>query len=175
MLEVAERDRVPYAKRSDFFAHLSKNRADYRPGDVIAIAEGDTISADARLLAGALEVDLSTLTGESQPVYRSSELVDTTGPVIEARDLVFSGSSCVGGEARALVYGTGMHTELGRIAALSQRVDEELSPLEMQVRRVAAHDYREGIRPWMPAASQSSLRSSSSLREAPAATRCLPS
>ena len=46
------------------------------PGDVIAIAEGDTISADARLLAGALEVDLSTLTGESQPVYRSSELVE---------------------------------------------------------------------------------------------------
>jgi hypothetical protein len=37
VLEVAERDRVPYAKRSDFFAHLSKNRADYRPGDVIAI------------------------------------------------------------------------------------------------------------------------------------------
>ena len=86
---------------------------------------------------GALEVDLSTLTGESQPVYRSTEFVDTTGPLIEARDLVFSGSSCIGGEARALVYGTGMRTELGRIAALSQRVDEELSPLELQVRRVA--------------------------------------
>ncbi len=107
------------------------------PGDVIVIEEGDTISADARLLHGALEVDLSTLTGESQPVYRSTEFVDTTGPLIEARDLVFSGSSCIGGEARALVYSTGMGTELGRIAALSERVDEELSPLELQVRRVA--------------------------------------
>jgi calcium-translocating P-type ATPase len=107
------------------------------PGDVIVIEEGDTISADARLLAGALEVNLSTLTGESQPVYRSADFVDTTGPLLEARDLVFSGSSCIGGEARALVYGTGMGTELGRIAALSQRVGEELSPLEAQVRRVA--------------------------------------
>jgi calcium-translocating P-type ATPase len=107
------------------------------PGDIVVVEEGDRISADARLLDGAVEVDLSTLTGESQPVFRSSEFVDTTGPMIEARDLVFSGASCVGGEARALVYATGMRTELGRIAALSQRVEEELSPLEVQVRRVA--------------------------------------
>jgi len=107
------------------------------PGDVVVIEEGDRISVDARLLEGAVEVDLSTLTGESQPVYRSAELVDTTGPLIEARDLVFSGASCVGGEARALVYATGMQTELGRIAALSQRIEEEPSPLEVEVRRVA--------------------------------------
>jgi calcium-translocating P-type ATPase len=107
------------------------------PGDVVVVEEGDRISADARLLEGAVEVDLSTLTGESQPVFRSAELVDTGGALIEARDLVFSGASCVGGEARALVYATGMRTELGRIAALSQRVEEEESPLEVQVRRVA--------------------------------------
>jgi calcium-translocating P-type ATPase len=107
------------------------------PGDVLLLAEGDRISADGRLLEGALDVDLSTLTGESQPVYRSAELRDTTGPLIEARDLVFSGSSCVGGEARALVVRTGMQTELGRIAALTERVETELSPLERQVRRVA--------------------------------------
>jgi calcium-translocating P-type ATPase len=107
------------------------------PGDVVVIEEGARISADARLLDGALEVDLSTLTGESQPVFRSAEFLDTTGPMIEARDLVFSGTTCVGGEVRALVYATGMRTELGRIAALSQRVEAELSPLELQVRRLA--------------------------------------
>ena len=106
------------------------------PGDVLLLAEGDRISADARLLEGALDVDLSTLTGESQPVYRSADLRDT-GPLLEARDLVFSGSSCVGGEATALVVRTGMQTELGRIAALTERVETELSPLELQVRRVA--------------------------------------
>ena len=107
------------------------------PGDVVVIEEGDRISADARLLEGGIEVDLSTLTGESQPVYRSAEFVDTTGPLVEARDLVFSGTTCIGGEARALVYATGMRSELGRIAALSERVEQELSPLELQVRRVA--------------------------------------
>ena len=107
------------------------------PGDVILLSEGDRVPADARLLEGAVEVDLSTLTGESQPLYRSSELRDTSGPLVEARDLVFSGSGCVGGEATALVVATGMRTELGRIAALSAQVDTELSPLERQVRRVA--------------------------------------
>jgi calcium-translocating P-type ATPase len=107
------------------------------PGDVLLLAEGDRISADARLLDGALEVDVSTLTGESQPVLRSAEYADATGPLLEARELVFSGTSCVGGEAEALVFATGMQTELGRIAALSERVGAEESPLERQVRRVA--------------------------------------
>jgi calcium-translocating P-type ATPase len=107
------------------------------PGDVLLVSEGDRISADARLLEGAVEVDLSTLTGESQPVLRSAEFLDTTGPLLETRDLVFSGTSCVGGEAEALVFATGMQTELGRIAALSERVEVEPSPLEQQVKRVA--------------------------------------
>ena len=107
------------------------------PGDVLLLTEGDRISADARLLQGALDVDMSTLTGESQPVFRAAEFADATGPLLEARELVFSGTSCVGGEAEALVFATGMQTELGRIAALSERVEAEESPLEQQVRRVA--------------------------------------
>ena len=107
------------------------------PGDVLLIEEGARISADARLLEGAVDIDLSTLTGESQAVLRSAEFVDAAGPLLEARELVFSGTSCVGGEARALVFATGMQTELGRIAALSERVELELSPLEREVRRVA--------------------------------------
>ena len=107
------------------------------PGDVLVVAEGDRISADARLLEGAVDVDLSTLTGESQPVLRAAHLYDPTGPLLEARDLLFSGTACVGGEARGLVYATGMQTELGRIAALTERVVIEQSPLERQVRRIA--------------------------------------
>jgi len=107
------------------------------PGDVLLLAEGDRISADARLLDGAVDVDLSTLTGESQPVFRSAEFADATGPLLDARELVFSGTAVVGGEAEALVFATGMQTELGRIAALSERVEADESPLEQQVRRVA--------------------------------------
>ncbi|MFI5541879.1 cation-translocating P-type ATPase [Nocardia sp. NPDC051900] len=107
------------------------------PGDVLVIAEGDRICADARLLDGGIEVDLSELTGESMPVYRSADAVDAGVPLAQARELVFSGTSCTEGEARAIVFATGMHTELGRIAALSERVEPEESPLEHQVRRVA--------------------------------------
>jgi calcium-translocating P-type ATPase len=107
------------------------------PGDVLFVVEGDRISADARLLEGAVDVDMSPLTGESQPVLRSADERDTHGTLLDARDLVFSGTACVAGEARALVYATGMQTELGRIAALTQRVEVEESPLERQVRRVA--------------------------------------
>jgi magnesium-transporting ATPase (P-type) len=107
------------------------------PGDILAIEEGDRICADARLLTGALEVALSTLTGESLPAFRSSALDDVDVPLLEARDLVFSGTSCTGGEAHAVVFATGMRTELGRIAALSERVENDESPLERQVRRVA--------------------------------------
>jgi calcium-translocating P-type ATPase len=107
------------------------------PGDIVVIEEGDRIAADMRLLSGALEVDLSTLTGESVPALRSAELQDSDVPRLAARDLIFSGTSATGGEAHAVVFATGMHTELGRIAALSERVKAQSSPLESQVRRVA--------------------------------------
>ncbi|MGJ9404963.1 cation-translocating P-type ATPase [Nesterenkonia aurantiaca] len=108
------------------------------PGDVIAIQEGERISADARLLTGSLEVDLSTLTGESQAALRTPEAeINAETSLLQSVDVVFSGSSCVGGEATALVYATGMGTELGRIAALSKRVVKDPSPLEQQVARAA--------------------------------------
>jgi calcium-translocating P-type ATPase len=107
------------------------------PGDVLVIEEGDRVSADARLISGGVEVDMSTLTGESLPAYRAADLEDTGVPLLDARDLVFSGTACTGGEALGLVFATGMHTEIGRIAALSERVEHDESPLETQVRRVA--------------------------------------
>jgi calcium-translocating P-type ATPase len=107
------------------------------PGDVIELTEGDRVCADARLIEGALEVDMSTLNGESLPAYRSAAADDVGAPLLESASLVFSGTSCTGGDAVALVSRTGMHTELGRIATLSQRVTREPSPLETQVRKVA--------------------------------------
>ena len=108
------------------------------PGDVLLLAEGDRLSADARLLAGAVEVDMSPLTGESQPVTRSAERSQQAAAPLEAEDLVFAGTLCTGGDAQAVVHGTGMHTQLGRIAALSQTVVDEKSPLQRQVNRAAS-------------------------------------
>jgi calcium-translocating P-type ATPase len=105
------------------------------PGDVVIVAEGDRICADARLIDGVVTVDMSALTGESVAVTRSAEAAAGTGSLLDAAELVFSGTTCVGGAARAVVIRTGMHTELGRIAALSQRTRPQRSPLEVQVRR----------------------------------------
>jgi calcium-translocating P-type ATPase len=107
------------------------------PGDVLLVEEGERVSADVRLLDGAVDVDMSTLTGESLPVSRYSSARDTHVPLLHARELVFTGTSCSAGTATGVVFATGAHTELGRIAALSQRVRREESPLERQVRRVA--------------------------------------
>ena len=107
------------------------------PGDLILVAEGDRISADARLIAGDVEVDLSPLTGESQPVTRTADATQRAATQLEAENLVFAGTLCTGGDARAIVFGTAMHTQLGRIAALSQAIAPELSPLQRQVNRAA--------------------------------------
>jgi calcium-translocating P-type ATPase len=107
------------------------------PGDIVLIREGDRIAADVRLLSGAVEVDMSAVTGESVPASRSSATADVNVPLLSAHELVFSGTTCTGGEARGVAFATGMATEIGRIAALSERVKPDPSPLERQVRRVA--------------------------------------
>jgi calcium-translocating P-type ATPase len=113
------------------------NATDLVPGDIIRIVEGDRVCADARLVEGAVELDTSTLTGEALPVFRSAQSSDTSVSYLDSPNAVFSGTACTGGEATALVVRTGMASELGRIAALSQRVVREPSPLELQVRHVA--------------------------------------
>jgi calcium-translocating P-type ATPase len=108
---------------------------DLVPGDVLVVTEGDRVSADARIIAGQVLIDMSGLTGESSSVSRFAEPASTTEPLLEAQELVFSGTTCTGGEASTVVTRTGMHTEIGRIAALSQRGKAERSPLERHVRR----------------------------------------
>lgn len=110
---------------------------DLVPGDVLFVNEGERISADARLIDGSVEVDMSALTGESSPVERCAGPVVETERALDSPILVFSGTICVAGSAVAVIHHTGSHTELGRIAALSRRVHTEASPLERQVRRVA--------------------------------------
>ncbi len=107
------------------------------PGDVLLLSEGDRLSADARLVDGVLELDMSPLTGESMPVPRSAVRSRPSPSPLDSDDLVFAGTLCTGGEAVGVVFATGMGTQLGRIAALSQRVRAEVSPLQVQVNRAA--------------------------------------
>src|SRR6516164_6086522 len=67
------------------------------PGDVLLIEEGERVCADARLISGTVEIDASTLTGESVPVNRSADAADSRLPLLQATDLIFSGTACTGG------------------------------------------------------------------------------
>ncbi|HEX2933248.1 MAG TPA: HAD-IC family P-type ATPase [Candidatus Binatia bacterium] len=109
------------------------------PGDLIVLEEGDLVPADARLLeAFEVEVDNSSLTGESSPArrYKSDQPVLISGKFlwIELPNVVFAGTSLLGGRARAVVFGTGMNTEIGKIANLTQDIRPEQSPLQKQLR-----------------------------------------
>ncbi|MEW6106204.1 MAG: cation-transporting P-type ATPase [Bacillota bacterium] len=108
------------------------------PGDVILLAEGDRISADARVVQEAeLRIDQSTLTGESHPVRKTAEAVLRPDLMTRAElpNLVFAGTSVAAGTGTAVVFATGMATEFGNIAHLTQSVGEDLSPLQQEMIR----------------------------------------
>ncbi len=112
---------------------------DLVPGDLIVLEEGDNISADARLVAEfEMRTNNATFTGESEPAKRTADPVagkDMT--VTEIPNLVFSGTSVASGSGRAIVYATGMNTQFGHIASLTQAVETELSPLQKEVKKIA--------------------------------------
>ncbi len=108
---------------------------DLVPGDVMLLSEGDRISADARLVEDSdLRVNQSTLTGESNPVRKSSdEVLRSDLSQVEMPNLVFTGTTVSSGTGRAVVYTTGAHTEFGKIANLTQNLKEEPSPLQKEI------------------------------------------
>jgi sodium/potassium-transporting ATPase subunit alpha len=108
--------------------------ADLVPGDVIPLNEGDRIPADCRLLAcNALKIDLSALTGESEPQLRA--LRCTHEVLLESRNMAFSGALVQSGVGLAVVHATGMDTEIGRIVALTKGVAEVKTPLRLELER----------------------------------------
>jgi potassium/sodium efflux P-type ATPase len=109
--------------------------AELVPGDVILLSEGDHISADGRIVQEAdLRVDQSTLSGEALAVTKISEAVNGVNLAhTEMPNLVFAGTNVVAGTAKAVVIATGMNTEFGRIAHLTQSLGEELSPLQKEI------------------------------------------
>jgi P-type Ca2+ transporter type 2C len=105
------------------------------PGDVILLSEGDKISADCRLIQSTeLRADQSTLTGESRAVSKSDQPVLGNGIThTEIANLVFAGTNVASGGGKCVVVATGMNTEFGKIARLTQTVGNELSPLQKEM------------------------------------------
>jgi P-type Ca2+ transporter type 2C len=104
------------------------------PGDIVVLEEGDAVGADGRLLhAASLSVAESSLTGESEPVLKDSATLPDPVPLGDRTNMVFSGTAVTRGRGRAVVTATGMATEMGRIAALLGRTQEERTPLQREV------------------------------------------
>ena len=111
---------------------------DLVPGDIMVLAEGDKISADGRVVrASDLQVDQSTLTGESNPVRKTADAVlESDLTAAETPNLVFAGTSVSEGNGRVVVTKIGMATEFGKIASLTQNMEDSESPLQRQLDRL---------------------------------------
>ena len=109
--------------------------AELVPGDLVLLAEGDRISADARVLRSAgLKVDNSMLTGESEPVQREDRTLDRApADIADATNLVFAGTFVTSGSATVVVVATGARTRLGAISELTGTVVRRPTPLRGQL------------------------------------------
>ncbi|MBK7414471.1 MAG: cation-transporting P-type ATPase [Dechloromonas sp.] len=107
------------------------------PGDIVLLEEGNFVPADCRLIeAFGLRVNTATVTGESLPMARDIEPSNEQSPLY-AKNVVLAGTAVVSGQARGVVYATGMHTEFGRIAHLTQTAGKSVSPLQLEIARLS--------------------------------------
>jgi Ca2+-transporting ATPase len=106
-------------------------------GDLLLLEAGDLVAADARLLdASALRVNEAPLTGESEPVDKRAGTCPAGAPVADRFNMVFLGTSVVGGSGRGLVVGTGMRTEVGHIAELLRTAESGATPVARRLDQV---------------------------------------
>ncbi|MBI5659426.1 MAG: cation-transporting P-type ATPase [Nitrosomonadales bacterium] len=111
--------------------------ADLVPGDVILLEGGDAIPADCRLLESfGVRVNIATVTGESLPKARGADSTEES-EALHSRNVLLAGTTLVSGEARALVFATGMRSEFGKIAHLTQTEGEAASPLQREIARLS--------------------------------------
>ena len=103
-------------------------------GDVLLLSAGDAVGADARLLeSAALEVAEAALTGESLPVAKQVLPLPPHSLLADRANMIFSGTHIAAGRGRAVVIATGLDTEVGKIAALTESASEPQTPLEQRV------------------------------------------
>ena len=104
------------------------------PGDILLLEAGDMVVADGRILNNySLQVNESSLTGESTNVDKEEGTLDTEAPLADRTNMVYSGSLVTYGRAVVAVTGTGMDTEIGKIASLMNATKEKKTPLQVSL------------------------------------------
>ncbi|QWT17470.1 cation-translocating P-type ATPase [Collinsella sp. zg1085] len=122
---------------------LSLPSAELVPGDIILLEAGDSVPADGRVLESAsMKIEEAALTGESVPVEKHADAItlamDTDDvPLGDRKNMVYMGSVVVYGRGRAVVTGTGMKTEMGKIASALSSAKKELTPLQIKLAQLS--------------------------------------
>ena len=110
-------------------------------GDVIVLEAGDAVPADARIIeCASMKVEEAALTGESVPVIKTVEAISSNGadvPLGDRKNMVFMGSTVVYGRGKAVIVGTGMNTEMGKIANALQTAKEGKTPLQQKLSQLS--------------------------------------
>lgn len=108
------------------------------PGDLILLESGDMIPADARLIeANSLKVQESTLTGESEPCEKHPETIHPEDcPLAERKNMIFSSTTVISGNCKAIVTETGMKTQVGKIAHLLASEESPQTPLQQRLEKI---------------------------------------
>jgi len=106
-------------------------------GDLLPLAEGDAVGADARLLkSAALRIQEAALTGESESVLKDTAVLTASAALGDRHNMVFKGTAVAQGSGLAVVTATGMDTQMGLIADLLEATKMEITPLQREVARI---------------------------------------
>ena len=106
------------------------------PGDILLLAAGDAVGADARLLeVASLQLAEAALTGESVPVLKALAALPEASGLADRHNMVYAGTHVTAGRGTAVVVATGVHTEVGGIAGLTSSAQEPRTPLERRIAR----------------------------------------
>ena len=123
-------------KRSDKIIVI--NTKELVPGDIIYLESGETVPADIRILScESLKVDESTLTGESVPVQKSTNVLKENLILQEQKNMLFLGTSITNGKCTGIVISTGKNTEIGKIALSLNEIDRIETPLQLKIKELS--------------------------------------
>ena len=110
------------------------NSEDIVKGDILVLEAGDTIPADARIIyAASLKIDESSLTGESVPVEKNTNIIKEQVPLANRFNMLYSGTNIVYGKCEAVVCDIGMNTEFGLIENSLKTEEKEITPLQKRI------------------------------------------
>jgi len=110
------------------------------PGDIIILEAGDKVSADARIMEMFnLKANEASLTGESMPVDKNTNILNADAAIADRKNSVFMGTEVTYGRATAIVTSTGMNTEIGKIATALQQVKAEKTPLQKSISKLSSY------------------------------------